>query len=71
MYGYTGKILRLDLTNGKAIVMNTRDYEQWVGGHGMGASSTCDAAECGDAVPANDLRTSLHCHHRPDRECAP
>ena len=44
MYGYTGKILRLDLTNGKAIVMNTRDYEQWVGGHGMGSAIFWDLA---------------------------
>jgi aldehyde:ferredoxin oxidoreductase len=33
--GYAGKILRLDLTHRSASIINTSDYEQWVGGQGM------------------------------------
>lgn len=35
MYGFTGKILRVDLTNQTTSTLNTEDYEQWVGGHGI------------------------------------
>ncbi len=38
MNGYMGKILRVDLTKGKIMTIPTRDYEQWVGGHGMGSA---------------------------------
>lgn len=38
MNGYAGKILRVDLSNSKTGVIPTRDYEQWVGGHGMGSA---------------------------------
>ena len=38
MNGYTGKILRLDLTNRRTLIINTKDYEQWVGGHGTGSA---------------------------------
>jgi aldehyde:ferredoxin oxidoreductase len=38
MYGYAGKILRLDLTNRKALVLNTEKYRGWGGGHGLGAA---------------------------------
>jgi len=38
MNGYAGKILRLDLTERQVSVIPTRDYEQWGGGHGMGAA---------------------------------
>ena len=38
MNGYAGKILRLDLTEQKASVIPTSDYEGWGGGHGMGSA---------------------------------
>jgi len=38
MNGYAGKILRIDLTNRKVMIIPTKDYDQWVGGHGMGSA---------------------------------
>jgi len=38
MNGYAGKILRINLTDRKTSTINTKDYEQWVGGHGMGSA---------------------------------
>jgi aldehyde:ferredoxin oxidoreductase len=38
LYGYAGKILRLDLTHRKAIVVETEKYRDWGGGHGLGAA---------------------------------
>ncbi len=38
MYGYAGKILRLNLTTRKVSTIDTRDYEQWIGGHGIGSA---------------------------------
>jgi aldehyde:ferredoxin oxidoreductase len=38
MNGYAGKIARIDLTKRKITVFPTSDYEQWVGGHGMGSA---------------------------------
>ncbi len=38
MSGYTGKILRLNLTRGEIATMDTAKYEGWVGGHGMGSA---------------------------------
>lgn len=38
MSGYAGKILRVDLTSKKILTIPTKDYEQWVGGHGMGSA---------------------------------
>ena len=38
MFGYTGKILRVDLTDRKISTIDTGDYEEWGGGHGMGAA---------------------------------
>lgn len=35
MYGYTGKILVVNLTEKKISTINTRDYEEWIGGHGI------------------------------------
>ena len=29
MYGYTGKILRIDLSDSKISTINTQDYEEW------------------------------------------
>ena len=45
MYGYTGKILRLDLTNRQVLTLNTSDYEEWGGGHGMGSAIFWDLCE--------------------------
>ncbi|SHJ65914.1 aldehyde:ferredoxin oxidoreductase [Malonomonas rubra DSM 5091] len=38
LYGYAGKILRLDMTNRKAIAIDTEPYRRWGGGHGMGSA---------------------------------
>lgn len=38
MNGHMGKILRVNLTNRKISTIETRQYEQWVGGHGMGSA---------------------------------
>ncbi|MEW6443013.1 MAG: aldehyde ferredoxin oxidoreductase N-terminal domain-containing protein [bacterium] len=38
MNGYTGKILRLNLTDRKVSILETRAYEEWVGGHGIGSA---------------------------------
>lgn len=38
MYGYMGKILRVDLSKGSIDTMPTADYEDWGGGHGMGSA---------------------------------
>ncbi|MCP4148002.1 MAG: aldehyde:ferredoxin oxidoreductase, partial [bacterium] len=38
MYGYMGKILRLDLTNRKTSIIDTQDYKDWIGGHGIGSA---------------------------------
>jgi aldehyde:ferredoxin oxidoreductase len=38
MNGYAGKILRVDLTNKQTRTIPTSDYEQWVGGHGLGSA---------------------------------
>lgn len=36
--GYTGKILRVNLTTNEISSIDTSEYEQWVGGHGMGSA---------------------------------
>ncbi len=38
MNGYAGKILRLDLTERTISTIPTAQYEQWMGGHGMGSA---------------------------------
>ncbi len=38
MNGYAGKILRINLTDGKITTIPTSRYEQWIGGHGMGSA---------------------------------
>ncbi len=38
MNGYADKILRINLTKRKIMSIPTKDYEQWVGGHGMGSA---------------------------------
>ena len=38
MYGYAGKILRVNLTTKSISSIPTSDYEQWGGGHGIGSA---------------------------------
>ena len=38
MNGYTGKILRINLTDRKTSTIDTAAYEQWGGGHGIGSA---------------------------------
>ncbi|MDY6935690.1 MAG: aldehyde ferredoxin oxidoreductase N-terminal domain-containing protein [Spirochaetota bacterium] len=38
MNGYTGKIIRLNLTRRKVSIIDTKEYEQWGGGHGIGSA---------------------------------
>ncbi len=38
MNGYAGKIMRLNLTTREISTLNTADYEQWGGGHGIGSA---------------------------------
>lgn len=38
MSGYMGRILRVDLTTGAISTIDTRKYEQWGGGHGIGSA---------------------------------
>ncbi len=38
MNGYAGKILRVNLSSGKISSIPTSDYQEWVGGHGMGSA---------------------------------
>ncbi len=37
MHGYAGKILLINLTTQETTVLNTSDYEEWGGGHGIGS----------------------------------
>ena len=38
MNGYAGRILRIDLSNCNTTFIETRQYAQWIGGHGMGSA---------------------------------
>jgi aldehyde:ferredoxin oxidoreductase len=38
MRGYTGRILRIDLTRRRTIDLETSSYLEWVGGHGIGSA---------------------------------
>ena len=38
MSGYAGKILRINLTERTTVIIPTKNYAQWVGGHGMGSA---------------------------------
>ncbi|MEI6127904.1 MAG: aldehyde ferredoxin oxidoreductase N-terminal domain-containing protein, partial [Pseudomonadota bacterium] len=44
MYGYAGKILRINLTSGEKEILATSDYEEWGGGHGIGSALFYDIA---------------------------
>jgi len=45
MNGYTGKILRINLTTRVVSSLNTADYEQWGGGHGIGSAIFWDLVQ--------------------------
>ncbi len=45
MNGYMGKILRVNLTTGEISSLNTGDYEEWGGGHGIGSKIFWDLVE--------------------------
>jgi len=36
--GYTGQILRLDLTKQTTSIIETKNYEEWGGGNGIGTA---------------------------------
>ncbi|MCP4714779.1 MAG: aldehyde ferredoxin oxidoreductase, partial [Deltaproteobacteria bacterium] len=38
MSGYVGSILHIDLTARTTAIINTGDYAQWGGGHGIGSA---------------------------------
>ncbi len=38
MNGYAGKILRINLSTRERSTLDTKDYEQWGGGHGIGSA---------------------------------
>lgn len=45
MKGYTGKILKVDLTTGKFETIPTEKYAKWGGGHGIGSAIFFDLCE--------------------------
>ena len=45
MNGYCGKILRLNLTDRRTSFIDTKDYEDWGGGHGIGSAIFWDLAK--------------------------
>ncbi|MBW1805900.1 MAG: aldehyde:ferredoxin oxidoreductase, partial [Deltaproteobacteria bacterium] len=45
MNGYTGKILRVNLTQRKISSIDTKRYEKWGGGHGIGSALFWDLVE--------------------------
>ena len=58
MYGFTGKILRINLTHQTISTLNTENYEQWVGGHGIATAVFFDLMQdkrVGAFDPGNKL----------------
>jgi aldehyde:ferredoxin oxidoreductase len=45
MNGYAGNILLVDLTSGKTSSIPTKEYESWIGGHGMGSAIFWDRVQ--------------------------
>lgn len=45
MNGYAGKILFINLTTGKISTLDTADYAEWGGGHGMGSKIFWDLVQ--------------------------
>lgn len=58
MSGYMGKILRVNLSNRKLSTIDTKDYEQWVGGHGMGSAIFWDLVK-DKAISGYDSRNVI------------
>ncbi|MEJ2109982.1 MAG: aldehyde ferredoxin oxidoreductase N-terminal domain-containing protein [Acidobacteriota bacterium] len=52
-YGYTGKILRVDLTRKSIGTLDTEKYDEYGGGHGIGSAIFWDLA--GDQLPFGAL----------------
>ncbi len=44
-YGYTGKILRINLSHKSVTILDTGEYEMWGGGHGIGSAIFRDLCE--------------------------
>jgi len=44
-YGYAGKIMRVNLSTGSINSLDTAEYEEWGGGHGMGSAIFWDLCE--------------------------
>ncbi len=61
MNGYMGKIIRIDLTNHNITYIDTSDYEQWGGGHGIGSALFFDIA-----VVEKGLHLENMDHNSPD-----
>ncbi|MFB6086642.1 MAG: aldehyde ferredoxin oxidoreductase N-terminal domain-containing protein [Halodesulfurarchaeum sp.] len=61
MNGHMGKILRLDLTNRTSSTIDTSEYEEWVGGHGMGSAIFFDLVDdkTVDAFSAENVITMM------------
>ena len=53
--GYTGKILRVNLTTQSVSTISTRDYEEWGGGNGMGTAIFWDLCK-NKAISGTDPR---------------
>ena len=58
MYGFTGKILRVNLTDRKISTLDTKNYEQWVGGHGIGSAIFWDLVK-DKAISGFDIRNVI------------
>lgn len=57
-YGYMGKIAVVDLTKKSVSFVDTADYEDWVGGHGLASAlfwDYCDDKTVGSLDPGNVL----------------
>jgi aldehyde:ferredoxin oxidoreductase len=61
--GYTGKILRVDLSKKSISTMDTEKYESWIGGHGMGSAVYWDL--CKDKTLANGFDLTFPPKTRP------
>ena len=57
--GYAGKILILNLSNESYETIPTKNYEQWIGGHGMAAALYWDYAEDKTLTDPYDERNVL------------
>jgi hypothetical protein len=56
MNGYAGKILKVNLSHRKITLLPPSNYEQWIGGHGMGSAIFFDLVKdknIDGSVPAN------------------